>query len=204
MPIYTSSYTNILERAKEKHDIYIQISRDLGQYEAPGDSSGLIDLIDEDWGYEFGNWWGSKLNYKQGVRKKDLRLFAKHLRELQQNYDIFLLCFEDVLAGENCHRRWLAEIFEKGFSLKIPEFNLEQLPCLRQIHLQKKIEIEIKIIKERLCIEERTGIMYSCHDNDIVKVKKLEELRMKLNQIIPEDVIEVYEISLEQINEYSR
>lgn len=123
MSIYTSSYKNILNRKKEDKDIYIQVSRDLGPYEAPDNSSGLLDLIDEDWSYEFGNWWGNKQEYKSGLKKKDLRIFAKHLRELQNDDNVFLLCFEDVLAGEVCHRRWLAEIIEKGFSLKIPEYN---------------------------------------------------------------------------------
>ena len=122
MALYTSSYKNMLERKKGEHDIYIQVSRNLGPYEEPGNTSGLINLIDEDWGEPFGNWWGNQLEYKQGVRKKDLRIFAKHLRELQQDHDVFLLCFEDVLAGEVCHRRWLAEILQKSFSLLIPEW----------------------------------------------------------------------------------
>ena len=124
MSIFTSSYETILNREKSEQDIYIQVSRDLGPYEDQDDSTGLINLIDENWGDAFGNWWGNKLEYKQGIRKKDLRIFSKHLRELQQEHDIFLLCFEDVLAGEVCHRRWLAEILQKGFSLIIPEYKI--------------------------------------------------------------------------------
>ena len=121
MDIYTSSYCNILKRKKQLTDIYIQISRNLGNYEDPEDTSGLVGLIDEDWGYEFGNWWKNEIEYKKGLRKKDLRIFAKHLRKLKNEHNIFLLCFEDVLAGEVCHRRWLAEILWKSFSLRIDE-----------------------------------------------------------------------------------
>ena len=121
MELYTSSYKNMLKRKKEEHDVYIQVSRNLGRYEEPGDSTGLINLIDEDWGEPLGNWWGNKIEYNQGIRKKDLRIFAKHLRELQKDHDVFLLCFEDVLAGKVCHRRWLAEILQKSFSLTILE-----------------------------------------------------------------------------------
>ena len=56
MELYTSSYKNMLKRKKEEHDVYIQVSRNLGRYEEPGDSTGLINLIDEDWGEPLGNW----------------------------------------------------------------------------------------------------------------------------------------------------
>jgi hypothetical protein len=32
-----------------------------------------------------------------------------------------LLCFEDVHAGQVCHRRWFAEWFEKRYGIAIPE-----------------------------------------------------------------------------------
>ena len=122
MAIYTSSYETILNRKKESKDIYIQVSRNLGQYEEPNDKSGLASLIDEDFGSEFGNWWGDKTSYKKGLSKKDLRQFAKYLRENMQEKNLFLLCFENVLKGGICHRRWLAEILQKGFGLSIEEW----------------------------------------------------------------------------------
>ena len=125
MSFYTSSYKNILARKKAPGDFYIQVSRNLGKYEQENDTSGLALLIDENWGEEFGNWWGDKAAYKSGVSKKDLRAFAKRLRELMKERNIFLLCFEDVLAGEVCHRRWLAEILQKSFGLKVDEWNGE-------------------------------------------------------------------------------
>ena len=122
MAVYTSSYETILNRKKEAKDIYIQVSRNLGQYAEPNDKSGLVSLIDENYGNEFGNWWGDKAAYKRGASKKDLRRFAKYLRENMQEKDIFLLCFENVLEGEVCHRRWLAEILRKSFGLNIEEW----------------------------------------------------------------------------------
>ena len=103
-------------------DIYIQVSRNLGQYEKDGGASGLASMIDENWGEEFGNWWGDKAAYKSGVRKKDLRRFAAHLRPLMKERDVFLLCFEDVLSGQICHRRWLADILQKSYGLWAEEW----------------------------------------------------------------------------------
>ena len=122
MAVYTSSYENILKRKKGEQDIYIQVSRNLGKYEKEDDKSGLLSLIDENYGFEFGNWWEDKLSYKKGVSKRDVRRFAKYLRENMKERDIFLLCFENVLAGEECHRRWLAEILCKGYGIGIEEW----------------------------------------------------------------------------------
>ena len=122
MSIYTSSYETVLNRKKEANDIYIQVSRDLGQYAQPDDTTGLQNLIDEDWGDEFGNWWGTKIEYKNGIRKKDLRRFASYLRANKKESNLYLLCFENVLEGEVCHRRWLAEILRKSFGLSIEEW----------------------------------------------------------------------------------
>ena len=122
MAIYTSSYETVLNREKEEKDIYIQVSRDLGQYAQPDDMTGLKDLIDEDWGEEFGNWWGTRIEYKNGISKKDLRRFASYLRAKEKESNLYLLCFENVLAGEVCHRRWLAEILRKRFGLSIEEW----------------------------------------------------------------------------------
>ena len=120
--LYTSSYAAMEKRIKGETDIYIQVSRNLGHYEDPEDTTGLAKKIDEDWGEEFGNWWNDKESYKKGISKKDLRRFAKHLRDIKEIHTVFLLCFENVLAGEECHRRWLAEILQKGFGLNIPEW----------------------------------------------------------------------------------
>ena len=122
MSIYTSSYETVLNRKKEANDIYIQVSRDLGQYAQPDDTTGLQNLIDEDWGEEFGNWWRTKIEYKKGLCKKDLRRFASYLRANNKESNFYLLCFENVLVGEECHRRWLAEILRKSFGLSIEEW----------------------------------------------------------------------------------
>ena len=123
MVVYTSSYNTMLNRTKSEAEVYIQVSRSLGHFASPDDTTGLCNLIDEDWGEEFGNWSDNQLDYKKSLRKKDLRIFAEHLRELTSyGKTVFLLCFENVLAGETCHRRWLAKILEKSFSLKIPEW----------------------------------------------------------------------------------
>lgn len=34
---------------------------------------------------------------------------------------VVLLCFEDVHAGEECHRRWFAEWFEAAYGIEVPE-----------------------------------------------------------------------------------
>ena len=124
--IYTSSYKAMQDRIKGDTDIYIQVSRSLGHYDSPDDATGLKEKIDEDWGEEFGNWWTDETSYKKGVSKKDLRRFAKHLRELKENCNVFLLCFENVLAGEVCHRRWLAKILHQGYGLCIDEWGGEE------------------------------------------------------------------------------
>ncbi|MBP5401961.1 MAG: hypothetical protein J6Y36_02255 [Treponema sp.] len=126
MSIYTSSFNIVLNRRKSKQDYYIQLSRDLGEYEGLNDDHNLENLIDENWGYEFGNWWGDKPAYKKGVSKKDLRRFAKHLRDFFWDRNVFLLCFENVLSGEICHRQWLSEILEKSFGLHIEEWRGEK------------------------------------------------------------------------------
>ena len=125
MAIYTSSYEAILKRRKEAKDVYIKISRNLGQYDDSASKSELRSFIDKDYGFDFGNWWGDKTAYKKGVRKKDLRWLAKYLRENMQEKNMFLLCFENVFEGEVCHRRWLAEILKKGFGLNIEEWGGE-------------------------------------------------------------------------------
>ncbi len=123
MAVYTSSYNTMLNRTKSDAEVYIQVSRSLGHFASPDNTTGLYDLIDEDWGKEFGNWSDNQLNYKKTLRKKDLRIFAEHLRKLT-SYEktVFLLCFENVLAGETCHRRWLAKILRKSFGLNIEEW----------------------------------------------------------------------------------
>ncbi len=120
--LYTSSYSAILNRKKNERDIYVQLSRNLGEYEKDSGQTELLALIDENLGGQFGNWWGGQAAYKSGVKKKDLRVLAKWLRENMDGADIFLLCFENVLEGETCHRRWLAEILRKSFGLKIEEW----------------------------------------------------------------------------------
>jgi hypothetical protein len=32
-----------------------------------------------------------------------------------------VLCFEDVHAGQDCHRRWFAEWFQQRFGMEVPE-----------------------------------------------------------------------------------
>jgi hypothetical protein len=39
-----------------------------------------------------------------------------------------VLCFEDVHAGEQCHRRWFASWFEERHGLVVPELPAEQPP----------------------------------------------------------------------------
>ena len=44
------------------------------------------------------------------------RLAVEHPGE-----QLCLLCFEDVHAGQECHRRWLAEWIEDRFGIDVPE-----------------------------------------------------------------------------------
>lgn len=118
MELFTSYYDKIFSRNKDKNDIYLQVSRNLGKYS----NTENAKLIDEEWGLEFGNWGASNLKeYKSQLSKKNLRFFSKHIRELN-NKRVFLLCFENVLAGEFCHRIWLSKILEKSFGLKFSEY----------------------------------------------------------------------------------
>ena len=34
---------------------------------------------------------------------------------------LVLLCFDDVEAGEICHRRWFADWFQRRFGIEVPE-----------------------------------------------------------------------------------
>ena len=45
MALYTSSYDAMLMREKKAGDVYIQVSRDLGHFENPDDTTGLAKLI---------------------------------------------------------------------------------------------------------------------------------------------------------------
>lgn len=38
-----------------------------------------------------------------------------------------LLCYENVAAGEVCHRRWFADWYEGRFGIAVPEFDREQI-----------------------------------------------------------------------------
>jgi hypothetical protein len=38
---------------------------------------------------------------------------------------LVLLCFEDVEAGQVCHRRWFAEWFEDRYGIEVPELTAE-------------------------------------------------------------------------------
>ena len=39
-------------------------------------------------------------------------------------HQLVLLCFEDVWAGQECHRRWFAEWFEARYGVVVPELGL--------------------------------------------------------------------------------
>jgi hypothetical protein len=39
-----------------------------------------------------------------------------------------VLCFEDVHAGQVCHRRWFAEWFEQRYGVQVPEVDVDQQP----------------------------------------------------------------------------
>jgi hypothetical protein len=42
-----------------------------------------------------------------------------------------LLCYEDVHAGEECHRRWLAEWLDDRYGIEVPEVSfVDQQPTL--------------------------------------------------------------------------
>jgi hypothetical protein len=51
------------------------------------------------------------------------RMIALLARLARQNSGqrLVLLCFEDVHAGEECHRRWFAEWFERRHGIVVPE-----------------------------------------------------------------------------------
>ena len=118
MELYTSCYDKIFLKEKKENDIYIQVSRNLGKYS----DTEKVNLIDEDWGLEFGNWGAAnEKEYKSQLSKKDLRIFSNHIRELN-NKRIFLLCFENVLIGETCHRIWLSKVLARSFGLKFSEY----------------------------------------------------------------------------------
>jgi hypothetical protein len=61
--------------------------------------------------------------YWQRLDWKKARLISE-LTEIAQQHEgkkLVLLCFEDVYAGEICHRRWFADWFEERFGIEVPE-----------------------------------------------------------------------------------
>lgn len=134
--IYTSYYHKMFARKKDENDVYIQVSRTLGQY---GRFRKYREMIDEDWGEIFGNFAVSLEAYEQFINKKGLRKFYRHLKDLEDKR-LFLLCFENmdekytrqdeiryqgqVKAGENkrCHRTILAKTLNEKYGLGIKEF----------------------------------------------------------------------------------
>lgn len=45
MAVYTSSYNTMLKRTKSESDVYIQVSRSLGHFASPDDTTGLREKL---------------------------------------------------------------------------------------------------------------------------------------------------------------
>jgi hypothetical protein len=61
--------------------------------------------------------------YRQRIEQRAPRIVATlaALAHQHENQALVLLCFEDVHAGQVCHRRWFAEWFEERFGIEVPE-----------------------------------------------------------------------------------
>ena len=65
----------------------------------------------------------ARLAYRQRVEVHAQTIVAR-LAELARQHPgeaLVVLCFENVHAGEVCHRRWFAEWFEERFGIQVPE-----------------------------------------------------------------------------------
>jgi hypothetical protein len=60
--------------------------------------------------------------YRQRLDAKSERIVALLARLARRHGQrLVLLCFEDVWAGQVCHRRWFAEWFEQRHGIVLPE-----------------------------------------------------------------------------------
>jgi hypothetical protein len=50
------------------------------------------------------------------------------LVEISGGITVVMLCFENVLAGERCHRRYVAEFIEQNTGLVVPELEPGMIP----------------------------------------------------------------------------
>jgi hypothetical protein len=47
--------------------------------------------------------------------------FLADVARRHRGQPVVVLCFEDVHAGQSCHRRWLADWFQARFGIEVPE-----------------------------------------------------------------------------------
>lgn len=142
---YTSSYQAILKRKKNKNDIYIQVSRNLGKMSNVKSIEGIClnKLLNHEdvynWNEEFGNYSNSLSEYKKNLSFVDLENFVNAVG-INRRINIFLLCHENLneiyskedeikskglnKAGKRkkCHRTILAEQLNKIYNLNIQEY----------------------------------------------------------------------------------
>lgn len=67
---------------------------------------------------------------KSQIYQKSLDVYASQIEKMLDNFTaiygdkpLVLMCYEDVQAGEICHRRWLAEWFKTRYNIDVPELN---------------------------------------------------------------------------------
>jgi hypothetical protein len=96
--------------------------------------SGVLEDVPELAPWERATWYLPTVAERRAVYEKRLARYGDEaiakLAEIAQRHSgrrLVLLCFEDVNAGEECHRRWCAEWFEQRHGLVVPELPADQL-----------------------------------------------------------------------------
>jgi hypothetical protein len=66
--------------------------------------------------------------YRQRLDRHAESVISNLARLARQHPDqaLCVLCFEDVLAGQPCHRRWFAEWFEERYRITVAELSADQ------------------------------------------------------------------------------
>ena len=70
------------------------------------------------------------MEQKSVIYQKSLDAYAPMIEKMLDSFcaiagdkPLVLMCYEDVLAGEICHRLWLAEWFKTRYNIDVPELN---------------------------------------------------------------------------------
>jgi hypothetical protein len=82
---------------------------------------------DETWMLR-GDQEGFKRSYLRQLEEIGAEEIIAHLAEIGNGLPVVMLCWEDVHAGQVCHRRYVAEFIEDRTGIVVPELEPGMIP----------------------------------------------------------------------------